>query len=135
MVEVLAEDRFEIRDQQSLNVALGGLRGRLLELGLSEIMISKLMTVSSELGGNVLKYAVSGTLFLKQVRKAGQSGIEISMLDQGPGIPDVEQALEDHFSSQGTLGLGLPGVRRMVDEFKLTSEVGEGTRVEATVWL
>ena len=135
MVEVLAEDRFEIRDQQSLNVALGGLRGRLLELGLSEIMISKLMTVSSELGGNVLKYAVSGTLFLKHVRKAGKFGLEISVQDEGPGIPDVEQALQDHFSSQGTLGLGLPGVRRMVDEFELTSNVGEGTRVDATVWL
>ena len=56
-------------------------------------------------------------------------------MDDGPGIADVEQALQDHYSSGDTLGLGLPGVKRMVDDFHLESEIGKGTRVYATVWL
>ena len=69
------------------------------------------------------------------MRKANDRGVQISVVDEGPGIADVEQALQDHYSSDGTLGLGLPGVKRMVDEFHLTSEVGKGTQVRATVWL
>ena len=60
--------------------------------------------------------------------------VEIEAVDQGPGIEDAEAALEDHYSSGGTLGLGLPGVRRMMDEFSLESTPGEGTRVTATKW-
>ena len=135
MIEVLTEDRFEIRDQQSVTIALARIRCRLLEIDLSEMMVAKLVTVSSELCANVLKYAVRGNIFLKQVKKAGRRGLEISVVDEGPGIADVDQAIQDHFSSQGTLGLGLPGVKRMVHDFRVTSEVGVGTNVYAKVWL
>ena len=135
MIDVIGQDRFEIRDQYSATAALGMLRSRLQSLEVSEWIASKLMTVSSELAGNVLKYAVRGSLYLKQVRKAGKRGLEICVEDEGPGIADVELALKDHFSSKGTLGLGLPGVKRMVDDFCLTSEMGKGTSVSATVWL
>jgi serine/threonine-protein kinase RsbT len=135
MSDVLTQDRFVLNDEQSMMVALAMLRRRLLELDVPELLISKLMTVSSELSLNVLKYASQGTLFLKQLRKAQARGLEVSVVDEGPGIPDVEQALEDHFSSKGTLGLGLPGVRRMVDDFQLDTEVGKGTTVSAVVWL
>lgn len=135
MVEVLSEDRFDLTDEQSVRVALARLRCRLLELDLSEMLVSKLITVSSELAGNVLKYAIRGTITLKQVKKVDRRGLEISVVDEGPGIADVEQALQDHFSSQGTLGLGLPGVKRMVHDFHLTSELGKGTSANATVWL
>jgi serine/threonine-protein kinase RsbT len=135
MSDVISEDRFAVSDDQSMMVALAMLRRRLLELNLSELLISRLMTVSSELAVNVLKYATRGTLFLKQLREAQKRGVEISLVDEGPGIPDVEQALQDHFSSKGTLGLGLPGVKRMVDDFRVESEVGKGTRVSAIVWL
>ncbi len=135
MIDVLSEDRFELTDQQSMRVALARLRCRLLEFELSKMMVSKLTTVSSELAGNVLKYAVRGTVFLKQIKKAGKRGVEITVVDEGPGIADVEEALQDHFSSQGTLGLGLPGVKRMVHDFHLESDVGKGTRVKVTVWL
>ena len=137
MNDVLTEDRFVIEDQQSVTVALAMLRRRLLDLDLdlSEGLISRLLTVSSELAVNVIKYARHGTLSLKQLKKAQKRGLQISVEDEGPGIADVDQALEDHFSSKGTLGLGLPGVKRMVDDFHLESEVGRGTRVFATVWL
>jgi serine/threonine-protein kinase RsbT len=135
MSDVLTEDRFAIEDQQSVKVALAMLHRRLIDLDLSELLISRLLTVSSELAVNVIKYARRGTLSLKQLKKAQKRGLQISVVDEGPGIADVEQALEDHFSSKGTLGLGLPGVKRMVDDFHLESEVGQGTRVYATVWL
>lgn len=134
-MEVVGEDRFEIRDEHSVTVALAMLRRRLLELGVSDMKVTKLLTISSELAGNVLKYAVRGTLHLSQVRQAEKRGIQIWMEDEGPGIPDLDQALQDHFSSKGTLGLGLPGVKRMVDDFELSSEVGKGTNVKAIIWL
>ena len=135
MIDVLSRDRFDLSDEQSVHIALARLRCRLLELDLSEMLVAKLITVSSELAGNVLKYALRGTITLKQIKKAEKRGLEISVVDEGPGIADVEQALQDHYSSQGTLGLGLPGVKRMVHDFHLTSEVGKGTSVIATVWL
>lgn len=135
MSDVVTEDRFALKDDQSIMVALAMLRRRLLELNVPELLISKLMTVSSELSVNVIKYATRGTLFLKQLKTARKRGLEISVVDEGPGIADVELALEDHFSSSGTLGLGLPGVKRMVNDFRVESEVGKGTRVYATVWL
>lgn len=135
MLDVIGEDRFELKDQQSMILALAMVRRRLLELGLSALMISKLLTVSSELSVNVLKYANRGTLFLKQLKKAQKRGLQISVVDEGPGIADVEKALQDHFSTSGTLGLGLPGVKRIVDDFHLESDLGKGTRVYATIWL
>ena len=135
MAEVITEDRFAIQDEHSVTVALAMLRRRLLEFEISEMLVAKLLTISSELAGNVLKYAVKGTLHLRQVRRAERRGLEITVEDEGPGIADVDLALQDHFSSQGTLGLGLPGVKRMVDDFELTSKVGEGTSVRAVVWL
>ncbi len=135
MNDVLTEDRFAVHDEQSMMVAMAMLRRRLVELKLSEMLISRLVTVSSELAINVVKYAAAGTLFLKQVSTGSKRGIEISVVDEGPGIPDVKQALRDHFSSKGTLGLGLPGVKRMVDDFSLESEVGKGTSVSAIIWL
>ena len=65
----------------------------------------------------------------------GNRGIEIVAEDAGPGIADVKQAMQDRFSSSGTLGLGLPGVKRMMDEFELESQLGQGTRVRVRKWL
>ena len=82
-----------------------------------------------------LKYAGSGKFSLRRVERPGSRGIEIEVSDNGPGIPDVDAAMSDHFSSSGTLGLGLPGVERLMDEFSLESAPGQGTRVTARKWL
>ncbi len=84
---------------------------------------------------NILKYAGSGEIRLRRVTGADGRGVEIEAIDQGPGIADCEEAMNDHFSSGGTLGLGLPGVKRMMDEFSLESTPGEGTRVTARKWI
>ncbi len=91
-------------------------------------------TAVSELARNILKYAHRGEIRLQQFQDAGRHGIRILAVDQGPGIIDIESALRDHSSSGGTLGLGLPGVRRMMDEFSIESTPGEGTTVEVVKW-
>ena len=105
------------------------------EAGFDETGSQMIATSVSELVRNVLKYAGSGVLELRLVKVDAGSGVEIEVTDHGPGIADCELALQDHFSSSGTLGMGLPAVRRMMDDFELASAPGEGTRVLARKWL
>ena len=105
------------------------------EAGFEETPSRMIGTAVSELARNVVKYAGSGELRVRRVKGVGRRGIEIEVSDHGPGIEDREAAMKDHFSSGGTLGLGLPGVKRMMDEFSLDSAPGEGTRVKAVKWL
>ncbi|MGI9264077.1 MAG: anti-sigma regulatory factor [Gammaproteobacteria bacterium] len=105
------------------------------EVGFDEIPSRIIATAVSELARNILKYADSGEIKLRRIKDYGRRGIEIEALDRGPGIEDCEAAMKDHFSSSGTLGMGLPGVKRMMDEFSLESTPGEGTRVTARKWI
>jgi serine/threonine-protein kinase RsbT len=105
------------------------------EAGFAETPSRMIATAVSELVRNILKYAGTGEIRLHPVKKIGARGIEIEAVDHGPGIEDCEAAMQDHFSSSGTLGLGLPAVKRMMDEFSLVSTPGEGTRVTARKWI
>jgi serine/threonine-protein kinase RsbT len=105
------------------------------EAGFAETPSRIIATAVSELTRNILKYAGTGEIRLRRVKEMGRRGVEIEANDRGPGIPDCEAAMNDHFSSGGTLGLGLPGVKRMMDEFSLESTLGEGTRVTARKWI
>jgi len=105
------------------------------EAGFDETPSHMIATAVSELVRNILKYAGSGEIRLRRVKKLSRRGIEIEVVDQGPGIADCEAAMQDHFSSGGTLGMGLPGVKRMMDEFSLESTPGGGTRVTARKWI
>ena len=106
-----------------------------LAAGFDETRSRMIATAVSELVRNILKYAGSGEIRLRRVTAAAKRGVEIVALDQGPGIADVGAAMRDHFSSGGTLGMGLPGVERMMDEFTLDSAPGRGTRVTAIKWI
>jgi serine/threonine-protein kinase RsbT len=103
--------------------------------GFQETASRMISTAVSELARNILKYAGSGEIRLRAIQSSQGHGIEIEAVDQGPGIAAPEDAMRDHFSSSGTLGLGLPGVERMMDEFSLDSAPGQGTRVTARKWL
>ena len=105
------------------------------KIGFDNNGISRLTTAVSELARNIVKYAGTGEVTLRTVVRGHAKGIEIVVADRGPGIEDVEAAMGDGFSSSGTLGLGLPGVKRLMDEFKLESEPQKGTRVTVRKWV
>lgn len=92
-------------------------------------------TAISELARNILEYATTGEILLKLVEKGGRYGIAIAASDEGPGIPDLARALQDGYSTGKGLGLGLPGARRLMDEFEIVSEVGRGTTVTVRKWV
>lgn len=104
------------------------------QLGLSKQDCQAISTSVSELARNILKYAGRGEVLVQALRSDRGEGVQITARDRGPGIEDIEAAMQDHFSSSGTLGLGLPGVRRLMDEFELESEPGQGTRVVVRKW-
>jgi serine/threonine-protein kinase RsbT len=91
-------------------------------------------TAISELARNIILYAKRGHITLQALANSGSRGIAIVARDEGPGIPDVRRALEDGYSTSRSLGLGLPGVRRLMDEFEIESEVNRGTRVTVRKW-
>jgi serine/threonine-protein kinase RsbT len=91
-------------------------------------------TAISELARNIVTYAKKGEIRLKVVNGGSRKGIQVVAHDDGPGIADIEQALRDGFSTSGSLGLGLPGVRRLVDEFRIDSKRNRGTTVTVTKW-
>jgi serine/threonine-protein kinase RsbT len=95
---------------------------------------SRITTAASELARNILKYAVRGEITVRILREPARVGVELSARDSGPGIEDVDAALRDHVSTGGTLGLGLPGVRRLMDEFAIESTPASGTRVTVVLW-
>lgn len=103
--------------------------------GLSLVDQTKLVTAASELARNALVHGGGGTARVEVVTSAaGKSGVRVDFTDDGPGIPDVDLALTDGWTSGAGLGLGLSGARRLVDEFELTSKPGGGTSVIVTKW-
>lgn len=111
-------------------------RGReiasLLHFSSSELTL--IATAISEVTRNILSYAGSGELRLQLVRNGPRAGVSIVASDHGPGIADLFSAMQDGFSTSGSLGLGLPGSKRLMDEFDIVSEVGKGTTVSMTKW-
>ncbi|MFF5639334.1 anti-sigma regulatory factor [Streptomyces sp. NPDC012825] len=104
------------------------------QAGLSLVNQTKLVTAASELGRNTLIYGGGGTADAVIVRDMARVGVRVSFSDTGPGIPDIEQALTDGWTSGSGMGLGLSGARRLVDEFELDSAPGAGTTVTVLKW-
>lgn len=88
----------------------------------------------SEIARNIVEYASSGEVAISLVERNGRRGVSVIAQDIGPGIADTSMAMQDGFSTSGSLGLGLPGARRLMDEFELHSEVGRGTRITMRKW-
>ncbi len=95
---------------------------------------TKLITAASELVRNMLRYGNGGEVLIEVVSRGRDNGIRLTFSDKGPGIADVSLALQDGFSTGRSLGLGLPGTKRLVNEFDIKSEVGKGTRVTIIKW-
>ena len=130
-----AEDRIAIESDSDVVTARQRARELAAGLELSSTDQTLLATAISEVARNITAYATRGEVTLRVVRDGnGRAGIEVIASDQGPGIEDIERALQDGYTTGGGLGLGLPGARRLVDEFDIESGPTQGTRVRLVKW-
>jgi serine/threonine-protein kinase RsbT len=105
-----------------------------LELKFSLVDQTKLVTAASELARNTLDHGKGGDCTIEILQNGIKNGLRLEFSDRGPGIPDIEQALKDGFTTGDGMGLGLGGARRLVNEFEISSRVGEGTRITVVRW-
>lgn len=105
-----------------------------VKIGMSLLNQTKLITAASELVRNMLKYANGGSILIEVISQGRDNGIRLTFEDTGPGIKDVTQAMKDGFSTGKSLGIGLPGTKRLVNEFDIKSTVGIGTTVSIIKW-
>lgn len=127
-------ERLPITDEVELMQAVMHVGRLARQVGFDDVDAAKVMTAVSELARNILKYVGRGAILAARLGGPAGRGIEVVAEDSGPGIADTDAALRDQYSTSGTLGLGLPGVRRMMDEFELVSAPGRGTRVTIRKW-
>lgn len=131
---ILTKDTMKILREQDVVPFRNRVKEFATKIGMSLVNQTKLITAASELVRNMLKYANGGKILLEIISKNAQTGVRLTFIDQGPGIADINQAMQDGFSTGKSLGLGLPGTKRLVNEFDLKSIPGEGTTVTITHW-
>jgi serine/threonine-protein kinase RsbT len=130
------EAEWKVPINSERDIVLARQKGRALatELGFSVGNATLIATAISELARNIVSYAGNGEIVLRVVRDSDRTGITIVASDSGPGIADLTLALRDGFSTSGSLGIGLPGARRLMDEFDINSQPGRGTIIKVTKW-
>jgi serine/threonine-protein kinase RsbT len=128
------ETRIAIRSDSDMVTARATARSLALELGFSRTDATLIATAISEITRNILVHAGTGEVILEPVNEGHRSGLIVEARDAGPGIRDVQAALGDGYASRGGLGLGLPGARRLMDEFQVISSPEAGTTVRMTKW-
>jgi serine/threonine-protein kinase RsbT len=124
----------EIRASDDVVLVRQAVRKKSVALGFGLVDQTKVVTASSELARNTLDYGGGGTVLLELVENGTRSGLKLTFEDQGPGIPDIDQALTDGYTTGKGMGLGLSGAKRLSNEFEIWSKPGEGTRVSILRW-
>ena len=127
-------EREPIRSEADVVKVRQLVRSRATQARLSLVDLTKLVTAASEIARNTLIYGKGGELRLRQYSEGGKRAIELTFVDEGPGIPDIGRALTDGYTSGGGMGLGLGGAKRLVDKFEVESAPGKGTRVTLIKW-
>lgn len=131
-------DVFTVKVTEEFHIAKARIVSKLLarSIEFGDVESHSIATSVSELANNLFFHTPKGgTITMIAIKQNGRAGIEIVAEDEGPGIPDLEQAMQDGFSTNRGLGGGLPGAKRLMDEFYITSEVGIGTRIVTRKWL
>ncbi len=131
---VVRLSQFSLRSDVDVAAARRGVTAWAREIGLTVLDRTKVVTAASELARNTVLHGGGGVMCLEIVRDGTRQGLRLTFEDQGPGIADIGRALEDGYSTGDGMGLGLPGARRLVNEFALTSTRGVGTRVMVLRW-
>lgn len=130
----LRDEAFPIRSSDDIVKVRQITRELALMQTFSLVDQTKIVTAASELARNALEHGGGGEVRFEALQEGSRRGIRLTFVDQGPGIPDLEQALKDGFTTGGGMGLGLSGSKRLVNEFEIHSEVGKGTRVTIARW-
>ncbi|KMM36307.1 anti-sigma regulatory factor [Guptibacillus hwajinpoensis] len=125
----------EVRNEWDIVKARQSGRNIAKELGFGTVDQARITTAISELARNIYLYAGSGEVAIERVENGGKLGLKIEASDSGPGIKDIRKVMEDGFTTSGGLGAGLPGVKRLMDEFTIDSKENEGTIITSIKWL
>jgi serine/threonine-protein kinase RsbT len=133
-IEVTVSETLSIRQEGDVILLTNHIRQQAVQLGMSALFQTKLSTAASELARNMLMHGGGGNVQLEQICRGEQTGIRLYFDDDGPGIADVDLAMQSGYTTGAGMGLGLPGAKRLADEFQLTSNPGEGTRVMIVKW-
>lgn len=133
-MNVLKREVVPIATSNDVVIARQKVRQWAVDLRFSLVDQTKLVTAASELARNALDHGKGGSMTVEVLANGSRSGLRMVFEDKGPGIPDIDQALKDGYTSAGGMGLGLGGSKRLVNEFNIESEVGKGTRVSAVRW-
>jgi serine/threonine-protein kinase RsbT len=134
MIVVLNKDVLPIAKEQDVVLFRNRVKEFSARIGMGLVNQTKLITASSELVRNMLKYANGGATVIEIVSKGKENGIRVSFDDKGPGIADIPAAMKDGYSTGKSLGLGLPGSKRLVSEFEIKSTPGQGTLIRIIKW-
>lgn len=126
---------FLIESENDITMARKVVREAAVDIGFGITDVTRIVTAASELTRNIYHYAKCGKMRWRSINKDGDVGIELTFEDNGPGIPDIDKAMEMGFSSGNGLGLGLPGAKRLMDKLSIESVVGKGTMVIVQKWL
>lgn len=134
VMSVIKRESVPLANSNDVVFARQKVRQWAVELHFSLVDQTKLVTAASELARNALDHGKGGAMQLELLNEGAKSGLRLIFEDSGPGIPDVEQALKDGFTTGSGMGLGLGGSKRLVHEFRIESQVGKGTRITIVRW-
>jgi serine/threonine-protein kinase RsbT len=127
-------ETLQVRSSEEIVLVRQAVRAWAAELGFSLVDQTKIVTAASELARNTVLYGGGGSVRLEMLNSGTRRGLRLTFEDQGHGIPDIEAAMKDGYTTGGGLGMGLGGAKRLSNEFEISSRVGEGTRVSIARW-
>jgi serine/threonine-protein kinase RsbT len=127
-------DALALSTSEDVVIVRQAVRQQAVNLGFSLVDQTKIITAASELARNTIQHGGGGRAVLEVINDGTRRGLRLTFEDRGPGIPDIALAMRDGYSTQGGLGLGLSGAKRLSNEFAISSSAGEGTRVIITRW-
>ncbi len=134
MISSLTKEILIISREQDVVPFRNRVKEHAVKIKMGLVNQTKLMTAASEMIRNMLRYGEGGQASVETISKGSQSGVRLIFVDKGPGIADIQMAMKDGFSTGKSLGLGLPGTKRLVNEFDIQSELGKGTVVMLIKW-
>ena len=134
MILSLSKDTIQVLKETDVVFLKNRVKETAVKIKMGLVNQTRLLTGASELVRNMMRYANGGVCIIEVVSNGRNNGVRLTFSDSGPGIPDIAAAMRDGFSTGKSLGLGLPGTKRLVNEFDIKSKVGEGTVITILKW-